>query len=209
VTTTAGVTRRELLRRLGIGAASTPLWIASLTTLAEEHALQAAPAIAAADWKPTALSPEQNETVIALSELIIPRTDTPGARDVLVNRFVDAALADADEVDARIFCRGLAWLDTRSQELFAAEFVKATPEQQTALLTILSSDKNKALEDQIGVEFFQAIKALTIVGYYTSEVGMKQELHDDGQIFFAALEGCTHPEHGGTAPTAPATKKKS
>lgn len=204
--------RREVLRRLGIGVAATPVWVASLTALAEQQA-HVHPArvasVPAADWLPKALDAHQNETVIALSELILPQTDTPGAKAVLVNRFVDAVLDDADEGDARAFRRGLAWIDARSSELFGVPFVQATPEQQTALLTIVSSPRNKALEDQAGVEFFGAIKALTIVGYYTSEVGMREELHDDGQIFFAALEGCTHPEHGGSAPAAvPAAKKK-
>ena len=54
--------------------------------------------------------------------------------------------------------------------------------------------------DQIGVEFFQSIKSMTITGYYTSEIGMRQELGDDGQLFFAEFKGCTHPEHGAPAP---------
>ncbi len=211
--TQSAVRRRDALRRIGwggLGAAATPLWLTSPSALAEEHAhtlRQAAPAVAAADWTPQALSAHQNEMVVTLSELIVPETDTPGAKAALVNRFVDAVLDDADEADRRSFLRGLEWIDTRSGELFGAEFLKATPDQQAALLTILSSGKNKALEDQLGVEFFQAMKELTITGYYTSEIGMKQELHDDGQLFFAALEGCTHPEHGGTAPPASARRK--
>ena len=207
------VKRRDALRRIGwggLGAAATPLWLSSLSALAEEHAhslRQAGPLVAPADWTPKVLNAHQNEMVVTLSELILPETDTPGAKAALVNRFVDAVLDDADEPDRRTFLRGLEWLDARSGELFGAEFVKTTPDQQTALLTILSSGKNKALEDQLGVEFFQAIKSLTITGYYTSELGMKQELHDDGQIFFAALEGCTHAEHGGTPPP-PLPRKK-
>lgn len=210
--TQGALKRREALRRIGwggLGAAATPLWLTSLTALAEEHAhahLQAAPAVAAADWTPKVLSAHQNETVVALSELIIPETDTPGAKAALVNRFVDAVLEDAEEPDRKSFLRGLDWMDARSAELFGAEFLKATPEEQTALLTILSSGKNKALSDQIGVDFFQGIKAFTILGYYTSEIGMRQELHDDGQIFFAGFEACTHPEHGGTLPPAPGKK---
>jgi hypothetical protein len=99
-------------------------------------------------------------------------------------------------------------MEARSQELFGAEFLKAAPEQQAALLTILGSGRNKALGDQIGVEFFEAIKGLTITGYYTSEVGMKQELKDDGQMFFGELTGCTHPEHGGPAPAAAHAPKR-
>jgi len=201
------VDRREMLRKTlagGLGAAVAP-WVANLAEAAEDHAahLHAAQAAApAADWAPKALSAQQNATVIELTEMIIPQTDTPGARVALVNRFVDAVLEDADARDRKEFFRGLQWVDERSRDLFGADFVSATPEQRTALLTIMSSGKNKSLMDQIGVEFFQSIKSMTITGYYTSEVGMRQELGDDGQLFFAEFKGCTHPEHGGPAPAA-------
>ena len=137
----------------------------------------------------------QNETVVVLSELIIPQTDTPGAKAAKVNEFVDLVLSDASESDRKQFLKGLAWMDARSQELFGTDFMSAAPEQQTALLTILASPKNKAFEDQVGIDFFNAIKGLTITGYYTSEIGMKQELGDDGQLFFLEYPGCTHPQH--------------
>jgi len=201
------VDRREILRRMmagGVGAAVAP-WVANLAEAAEAHAehLHQATTSAppAADWAPKALNAHQNEMVMQLSELIIPQTDTPGARAAFVNRFVDAVLEDADPRDKKEFVRGLTWVDERSRDLFGADFLSCTPEQQTALLTIVSSGKNKSLMDQIGVEFFASIKSMTITGYYTSEVGMRQELGDDGQLFFAEFKGCTHPEHGG--PPAP------
>lgn len=179
-----------------------------MSTVDRAHALQqSSPTAPAADWAPEVLDAHQNDVVVTLSELIVPATDTPGAKAALVNRFIDAVLDDADEPDRKSFLRGLEWMDARSRELFGDEFLKANPEQQAALLTILSSGKNKALEDQLGVEFFEAIKAMTIRGYYTSEIGMRQELHEDGQLFFGEFRGCAHPEHGGTPPpTAPRKK---
>ncbi|HVQ30569.1 MAG TPA: gluconate 2-dehydrogenase subunit 3 family protein [Vicinamibacteria bacterium] len=201
-----GVNRREMLRKMmagGLGAATAP-WVASLAEAAEERAAHmhaAAPAAApAADWMPKAMNAHQNEMVIQLSELIIPQTDTPGAKAALVNRFVDGVLDDADPRDKKEFFRGLTWVDERSRDLFGADFLATSPEQQNALLTIMSSGKNKSLMDQIGVDFFQSIKSMTITGYYTSEIGLRQELGDDGQLFFAEFKGCTHPEHGGPAP---------
>jgi hypothetical protein len=149
----------------------------------------------AAAWAPKVFDAHQNETVVVLSELIIPQTDTPGAKAAKVNEFIDLVLDDAAASDRKQFMKGLAWMDGRSQELFGADFVSAAPEQQTALLTIISSPKNKAFEDQVGVDFFKAIKGLTITGYYTSEIGMKQELGDDGQLFFLEYPGCTHSQH--------------
>jgi hypothetical protein len=201
-----GVNRREMLRKMmtgGLGVAAAP-WVTSLAEAAEERAAHmhaAAPAAApAADWMPKAMNAHQNEMVIQLSELIIPQTDTPGAKAALVNRFVDGVLDDADPRDKKEFFRGLTWVDERSRDLFGADFLATSPEQQNALLTIMSSGKNKSLMDQIGVDFFQSIKSMTITGYYTSEIGLRQELGDDGQLFFAEFKGCTHPEHGGPAP---------
>ena len=210
------VDRREALRRLGragLGTASTPLWFESLAALAHDHAharQQAGPTAAAADWVPRALDAHQNEMIVALSELIIPTTDTPGAKAALVNRFVDAVVDDADDLDRRAFLSGFEWLDARSRELFGNDFLHASPDHQAELLTILSSRANKTLlEDRQGVEFFEAVKELTITGYYTSEIGMKQELHLDGQLFFADSGGCTHPEHGGTPRPAPSGRKST
>jgi len=200
------VNRREMLRRTlagGVGAAIAP-WVANLAEAAEDHAAhlhavaQAMPP--AADWAPKALSAHQNDMVVELSELIIPQTETAGAKAALVNRFIDNVLDDADPRDKKEFLRGLSWVDERSKDFFGADFLASAKEQQTALLTIMSSGKNTSLTDQIGVEFFQSIKSMTITGYYTSEIGMRQELGDDGQLFFAEFKGCTHAEHGAPAP---------
>jgi len=194
--------RRQALRTLafgGIGAVAAPAWAEKLAELARDHSEHAHAALAAAAettaWAPKVLDAHQNETVVILSELIIPQTETPGAKAAKVNEFIDWVLKDADERDRKEFLKGLAWMDGRSQELFGTGFAAAAPEQQTALLTILASAKNRAFEDQAGIDFFKAIKALTITGYYTSEIGMSQELGDDGQVFLLEFPGCTHPQH--------------
>ena len=205
------LSRREALLKLGMGGAAVavvPSWVEALTEHAQSHvhAVQA-PAMAAVDWKPKVLSADQDATVTVLSELIIPATETPGAKAALVNRFVDAVLEDADENGRKEFLRGLSWMDLKSKELYGADFRSATPAQQTELLTAISDDKPATSADLMGREFFKAMKSLTITGYYTSEVGMKEELGDDGQVFFAEFKGCDHPEHGAPAkPAAPARK---
>ena len=143
------------------------------------------------------LTSHQNDTIIALTELIIPETDTPGAKASLVNRFVDSVLEDATAQDRDAFVHGLTWLDERSRTLFKKDFLDATPADQTALLTRLSKENNVDKEAQIGVEFFQAIKSMTINGYYTTEIGLRRELGDSGQLFQAVSQGCDHPEHQG------------
>jgi hypothetical protein len=77
--------------------------------------------------------------------------------------------------------------------------VTATTVQQTDLLTRLSNSVDSAspAEDPAGVEFFVAIKSMTIAGYYSTEIGLRQELGDPGVLMSATFEGCTHPEHQG------------
>ena len=113
-------------------------------------------------------------------------------------------LEDADAHERKEFLRGLEWTNLKSRELFGADFKSATPVQQTELLTAMSSDQPATSADLLGRDFFKAIKSMTITGYYTSEIGMKEELGDDGQVFFAEFKGCDHPEHGAPAKAAEA-----
>ncbi|MGH9373561.1 MAG: gluconate 2-dehydrogenase subunit 3 family protein [Vicinamibacterales bacterium] len=203
--TDVGLNRRRALRTLAtgvMGAATSSIWVESLSALARQHAhTQAAQAaIAAQDWTPGVLSAQQNELVVTLTELIIPETDTPGAKAVRVNRFIDGVLKEAPAAERESFLRGLTWLDARSKALFKTDFLGASPSQQTTLLTRLSSDGNPDKEDRIGREFFQAIKSITIDGYYTTEVGLRRELGDNGQLFLPQFQGCDHAEHGGKGP---------
>lgn len=198
-----GLNRRDAMRTLaaaGLGVVSVPLWVDSLSALAREqaaHVHAAAPAVRAAAWAPKVLSAHQNEMVTVLSELIIPRTDTPGAREAQVNRFIDSVLQEATPADRTAFLKGLAWMDARSRLLVGKDVLSATPAEQTELLTRLSSEERRGAEEQIGVDFFQALKSMTITGYYSTEIGLRQELGDDGQMVQAEFKGCTHPEHQG------------
>jgi hypothetical protein len=195
----SSVTRRDALRKIAVGgvaAVTVPLWVETLASAAEQHAAHyQASAAQAATWAPKALTPAQNETVIMLAELIIPQTDTAGATKANVNQFIDEVLADASPSDRQKFVDGLAWLDRQTERDAGAPFAKASAAHQTALLTALSTNKAPSAAEQVGVDFFKAIKSLTITGYYTSEVGMREEMGDDGNMFFMEFKGCTHPEH--------------
>jgi hypothetical protein len=192
--------RRTVLQTLtstALGAASSSLWGDTLIALARQqahtHAAQAATAAPA--WKPRVLTPAQNELVVTLSELIIPETDTPGATAARVNRFIDTVLSEAPPASRKRFIAGLSWIDIHSRALFKQPFTAASPADQTALLTRLSADGESRKEDAPGREFFRVIKAMTINGYYTSEIGLRKELGDSGQLFLPKFEGCTHAEH--------------
>jgi hypothetical protein len=148
------------------------------------------------NWKPLFLDSHQNETVEVLTELIIPATETPGAKAALVNRFIDLMLSDEDSEKQKSFLQGLSWLEGRALAVHAKPFTALLPDQQLALLAPLADPDNKKPEDQPGVRFFQELKDLTIYGYYTSRIGMEQELEYGGDDYHTEFPGaCDHPEH--------------
>ena len=198
---TTGIDRRTALRRLtsgGVALAASATWVDALAAFARQqaphaHATVAAAAQTATAWKPKILNPHQLRTVGVLSDLIIPKTDTPGAMDVHVDRFIDIVLSEAKPAERDPFIAGLAWMDARARVLYKTDVVSATPAQQVELLTRLSAAASQ--EAKPGVDFFTAIKTMTITGYYTTQVGLEQELGDDGVLAQGSFEGCTHPEH--------------
>lgn len=121
----------------------------------------------------------QNETVATIAELIIPATDTPGARAALVNQFIDLIVAEwYTEEERSRFLNGLAGIDARSRSSFGPDFTNLTATQQVALLSGLDAEVAALREASAEPEkhFFQQMKWLTVYGYYTSDIGVNQEL---------------------------------
>src|SRR5438132_11427730 len=87
------------------------------------------------------LDPHQSETVATIAELIIPTTDTPGARAAQVHRFIDLLLAEwAPDDDRKQFLDGLADVDARARTAYGTDFISATAAQREAILTALDAD---------------------------------------------------------------------
>lgn len=135
------------------------------------------------------LNAHQNATVIAMTDLIIPETSTPGAKATRVNEFIDLILSEwADEGERASFLSGLADVDKQSNELFGKDFVNASPAQQTALLRSVDEDAMQhhgpprttnpvtTHDTQMQGDFWNVFKRITLYGYYTSEIGFTQEL---------------------------------
>jgi len=82
-----------------------------------------------------ALNAHQNETVATIAELIIPKTDTAGAREAGVPAFIDVMLADwADDDHRQQFTAGLANVDERARGLFAKDFVALVGRAYTSVV---------------------------------------------------------------------------
>ncbi len=127
-------------------------------------------------YTPKVLTQAQMESVAKLVDLIVPRSDTPGASDAGVPAFIDRALSRNARSRAR-FLEGLSQLEAKG-------FFAASVERQTEMLTAMSKGK-----------FFKLVKDLTIDGYYTSKPGLTVELGWNANTFLSEFKGCTHPEH--------------
>lgn len=180
--------RRDLFK---IGAATAA---AAPQLFAEDHhhvaAMEAASAqVKAASWQPAFFDAHQNDTVIALTDLIIPRTDTPGAKDVNTNRYLDFFFATGEVETRHRFIEGLNWLDGYAIRKHHAPFVKLPSEQQTAILHTL--DTNAEPNTEPGQHFFRLVKGWTARIYYNTKEGYA-ELNKGG---IPSTVGCEHPSH--------------
>jgi hypothetical protein len=190
--TGTSVSRRSALKALGTGVAAFVVW--------PELSAEAAEAFAQAQKRQAApklvfLSADQYATVDALAEAIIPADEhSPGARAARVADYMDLLLKEATSETQKNWTEGLAEVDRVSTERYKAPFAKLTAAQQNELLTEISQNEQNP---QTTLErFFTATKDATIRGYYTSEIGIQQELEYKGNVFLTEFVGCTHPEHG-------------
>lgn len=187
--------RREMLRLLSATAIG-PVVSPELFTMLQ----QAQPS---SDYRLQTLNAQQNETVVAMMDIMIPVTDTPGAKAAKVNEFLDVILTEwATPAERNQFLAGLAGVDPMSETLYARKFVEASVEQQTALLRSLddvvdwehSPDFNDDYDGAIDYDarmrgdFFRVFKNITFHGYYTSEIGFTQELKKE--IIPGEQHGC-------------------
>jgi hypothetical protein len=136
-------------------------------------------------WKPVLLTPEQDAIVVVVSDLIIPTTDTPGAKQANVNRYVDALLKEAPAQQRDRFLDGLKTLDESAKTKHGKGFVQIPAADQTAMLKEL---------DERNDPFFRMMKGLTSRIYYQTQIGHR-ELNKDGRV--PATFGCQHADHHG------------
>jgi len=153
------------------------------------------------NWKPVFLNPQQNETLIALSDVIIPATDTPGAKEALANRFIDLLIPVQPADFQRRFTDALALIDNESQKQFGKDFRSLSTDDQIWLLTPWAypqrlshwtrrgEDGNEAPDP--AEQSFELLKSLISGAYYGSEIGQK-ELGWDGEFTHGPFEGCEH-----------------
>ncbi len=157
-----------------------------------------APAVHAQDaaYSPQFFSAAGMLALDRLSEILIPADDhSPGASAALVNRFLDVMVGEGSEAGQSIWRDGLIAVDAEAQQRFKRAFRACEPAQQEEIVAVMAQNELSPSTDL--ERFFRTLKRMTIDGYYTSQIGIHQELEYQGNTALAEFPGCTHPEHQG------------
>lgn len=170
-------TRRENLKIIGAIGATCAFPFAADELYGQEHSHAAAsPAAAAVPYKLRFFTKEEFATISSIAECIIPATDTPGAIAAGAPQYIDSVVAGSKELQKR--CRaGLSGIERR----FEKPFSSLDEADQTAYLTELNEKADP---------FFVTMKSLTADGYYTSKIGLVDELGYKGNTALASFPGC-------------------
>jgi len=201
--------RRELLRAgllTGAAAALRPPRVQAQNTAPPseltpaQSGVDASKDLSSPNWKPLFLDEHQNETLVILSDLIVPATDTPGAKEAQVNRYIDLVLAAETPEVQRSFLNTLAYIDGESIRRYKAAFRYLPRDAQDDLLHALAYPRTTSgwnpeapVVPDVGHAHFEKLKERVITAYYSSPIGEK-ELGWDGAFAHGPFQGCEHSE---------------
>ncbi len=167
------IDRREALRKTAL------LMGAAVSASALTGILQGCKATPELTYKPQFFTEDQARIITEVAEIIIPKTDTPGAKDVGVPGFMDLMLKDCyKKEDQDRFIAGLTAFDEEAKKAYGDSFIYCKPEQQVELVTkvhgaaLAESKANKEAKRP----FILMAKELTLLGFFTSEPGATQVL---------------------------------
>jgi len=186
--------RRQWLKTSAtiVGASLLPLPATS-----SETAAQTAPAAQGKSHEARTTSPfftpTQHRMVEELSETIIPAdSHSGGAKAAKVADYIEQVLRETVDDDQKSTWReGLRLVDLMSQHYSGKSFVDCSSEERIAVLTVLSD--NEHIADLPEVRFYRDLKRLTVRGYYTSKIGIHDELEYKGNRMLAQYVGCDDP----------------
>jgi hypothetical protein len=135
-------------------------------------------------------TPSQHTLVEELSETIIPAdSHSGGAKAAKVADFIDQYLREtSDDNQKALWREGLHLIDLMSQHYTEKSFVEARPEERIAVFTVLSD--HDQMTDLTEVRFYKDLKHLTVRGYYTSKIGIHDELEYKGNRIQQEFSGC-------------------
>jgi len=207
-----GIERREILRYVGIAAvaAAFPGFSKWAFACPGDQSGSAQSPAGVDSYQPLFFSLPQYRLVEQLAEMIIPEDETPGAKQAGVAEFIDFMLANrvpvsgsreirstedaiaaGNEAQNR-FISGLDWINARSQSEFKREFMDCSPEQQNSLLEELAYKAKFQPTTESGRAFFQLMRDYTVVGYYTTKIGLQSLGYPGLRAVWPEMPGCPH-----------------
>jgi hypothetical protein len=177
--------------------------VAILSTAGSPLALSSR-ALAGSVYQPKFFSAVEMQTLDALTETIIPADGhSPGARAARVSEYIDVILSEAKPDVKTLWSEGLAAIDRLASNACGKRYAQCSDEQQYELMAGIAGNEETAVTAE--GRFFVALKAATIDGYYTSSIGIHQDLEYQGNTAVLEFAGCQHESHDGlqVAPTSP------
>jgi gluconate 2-dehydrogenase gamma chain len=190
----AGISRRDILKNLAIGAAGgSVLQVIPVEAAALAHQMVHKEKAAApnGNYTPKYFSPHQYETLLVLCDTILPKDEkSGGAVEGGAPEFIDL-LTSENELYQLEFGGGLMWLDNFCEDRFEQTFLAATPEQRKEALDLIAFRKNAVVDTSLsqGVAFFARLRNMTCDGFYSSKIGIA-DLEYIGNTALAVWPGC-------------------
>jgi hypothetical protein len=138
-------------------------------------------------------TPAQHAMIEELSETIIPAdSHSGGAKAAKVADYIEQRIRESvDEQQKALWREGLRLTESMSQHYNGKSFVDSTTEEKIAVLKVLSD--NAHLTELPEVQFFRELKSLTVRGYYTSKIGIHDDLEYKGNRILMEFVGCDDP----------------
>ena len=208
-----GRERREILRYIGMASIAGTFpgfrrWVFACPQGHTESVAHSSP-----EYKPLFFSPDDYRMVEHIAEIIIPEDDTPGAKQAGVAEFIDFMVAnrvpvstsrevrsteDAIEIGNDVqsrFLAGLDWMNARCHSEFGRRFMDSSSEQQNSLLEELAYKAKFRPTSESGRAFFQMMRDYTVVGYYTTRIGLESLGYPGLRTHWPKMPGCAHPDN--------------
>ncbi len=131
------------------------------------------------NWKPLFFTNSEAALITEIAETILPKTKTPGAKDLGVPQFIDTIVAKTmNEANQKTFTKNLKTFEESCEKEYSKNFMALDEKQKLAFLLKLDKESPRSpmsvwginLEPNLpGGTFYKQIKSLTLTGYYTSE----------------------------------------
>jgi gluconate 2-dehydrogenase subunit 3-like protein len=190
---TPGISRRDILRTLAVGAAAgSVLQVIPAEAAAYVHETILAEKSATADkYAPKYFSTSQYATLTALCAAIIPKDDrSAGALEAGAPEFIDLLTSENEEFQLRLG-GGLMWLDNFCIDRYTTPYLSCTPAQQKEVLDAIAFRRNAKSDPTLsqGIHFFALVRNMTCDAFYTSKIGI-DDLQYIGNTSVRDFPGC-------------------